>query len=140
MRRESKVHRLAKARLARWLREMRADGKKWLRGCCVRVECPYAPDLLWHDEPRYARRTPSTKELWRNGIHCPVRFDVAVTAPGRYVAGFEVCRWHAVPKEKERVLRRAGFPIIELDALWLMRHRDPPDDWSEGILRRWGKC
>jgi hypothetical protein len=138
MRRESKVHRLAKARLARWLREMRADGKRWLRGCKVRVECPYDPSFLWHDDPRYARRTPSTRELWKNGIYCPVRFDVAVTAPGRYVAGFEVLKSHPVPREKGLILHRATFPILELSSLWIMEHRDPPDDWREGITQRWG--
>ena len=137
--RESRTHRLAKARLARWLRELRADGRRWLRGCKVRVECPYAERIIWHDQSRYARRTPSTRELRERGVHCPVRFDVAVTGPGRYVAAFEVCRWHKVPPEKEAILRRAGFPVLEMDALWIMQHREPPDDWRDGIMRRWGR-
>jgi hypothetical protein len=137
---ESYAHRMAKALLARWLREIAAetgyDNPACLGGIGWRVNRPSFPYGIWteypvlsdytgitsvwdEELPRWARRPPTYDEVVSIGYRPMAIIDIAVQHKGRIEYAIEILHKHAVNRRKFHFLRE-HTTVIEVPTTWVL--------------------
>jgi hypothetical protein len=124
------------------------DEENWEREYLKRAGIPPAgAKMVLHDEYDYesfgngglvavncrsverpkADRAPTREELLLIGHRPEIILDIACQSKGVIKFGIEVVHKNPVSVEKEQILSKCGFPVIEIPAQWVLAQVGVPD-------------